>query len=48
MKVKEQKIVITQKASDVNNLIANGWHVTSVTAGHVTTIMTSHPSDDKD
>lgn len=35
--MKEQKVVITGNHNDINDLIAKGWDVVSVTAQHVAT-----------
>jgi hypothetical protein len=33
----EQKVIITDKQSEINSWIEKGWKVVSVTAGHVST-----------
>lgn len=40
--VKEHKVVITPDSYDVNQYLAEGWYVVSVTAQYVSTGGTSH------
>ena len=41
----EQKVIITKSDRDINDYLANGWQVVSVTAQRVATgVNYSHPS----
>jgi hypothetical protein len=33
----DQKVIITDNAEDVNDLLKKGWHIVSITAQHVAT-----------
>ena len=36
--MKEQKVIITNKQSDINDWIGRGWVIVSITAGHVASV----------